>query len=243
MIKVPVPPIVTPVIRQIAAASLLALTLGSAQASIMIDNFTNDQLVRDPPGADDVTSSNLTGGAFIGSSRDLTIARNGTLGSAYAASNSVNPEMLVIGNSGSATSVVSIQWNGIDDRDFTDGGALGLYVAFANPIDHALTITFQVIDDLVTATASRTFPNLSQGGGFFFAFTSFLDGNGVADPDLFKSVNTLRAAFTSSIGNMDANISYIKTTDVPVVDVPVPGVLALMVLGLTGLRVTRRRPA
>ena len=39
-------------IKQVAAVSILALALGSAQAGIVIDDFTNDQLVRDPATAD-----------------------------------------------------------------------------------------------------------------------------------------------------------------------------------------------
>ncbi|AUB81960.1 hypothetical protein [Candidatus Thiodictyon syntrophicum] len=163
----------------------------------------------------------------------MTADGNGPQGATSSASNTLNPSTLVIGNEGNATGIVTLQWSGIQDLDFTDGGALGIYVAFLNPIDHNLTIIFDVVDDLVTSTVARTFPNLSQGGGFF-PFLSF------SDPSVFTSVNSVKAVFSSTAANWDAGIDFIETTDVPV-----PGVLALMALmalGLTGLRVTRRRP-
>ncbi len=98
--------------------------------------FSNDQLVRKEPNIGESSSNNLAAGDFIGENCDITVSRNAG-GNAYAASNSVNSSIIVIGNSGSSTRVVTVQWNGIQDLDFTDGGALSLYVAFANPIDHA----------------------------------------------------------------------------------------------------------
>ncbi|WP_295427191.1 PEP-CTERM sorting domain-containing protein [uncultured Thiodictyon sp.] len=55
---------------------------------------------------------------------------------------------------------------------------------------------------------------------------------------MFKSVDTFTVTSTSTVANWDAGVSCIQSTDVPV-----PGVLALMASGLTGLGVTRRRPA
>lgn len=225
-----IPPIVMHASRQLGFVSLLALTVGSAQAGLIVDHFTDNQVVRDEPTTDPSTNV-LTGGAFLATTRTITANRGGALGATSASSNSVNPSTLVLANSGSATGNVTVQWDGMLDLDFTSDGALGIYVAFANPIDHALTITLEGMDGAEVSAATRTFPNLSQGGGFFFPFLSFSNGGA----GVFTSVDTFTATFTSTLPNWDAGIASIETREVPV-----PGVLALMALGLTGLRVTRR---
>jgi hypothetical protein len=219
-------------IKQVAAASILALTLGSAQAGIVIDDFTNNQLVRDPATAD--PSSTVTGGAIVGSSRDMTVDCNGGQGSLYAASNSVNPSILVMGHSGDATGIVTVQWNGIADLDFAGGGATGNFLSFTNPIDHVLTVAFDATDGSTHSTATRSFANGSQGPDFFLPFSIF------SDLGVSASVNNFSATFTSPTANWDAGVDFIETRDVPV---PAPGVLALMTIGLTGLRISRRRAA
>ena len=220
-------------IKPIATVSLLALTLGTAQAGITIDHFADNQLVRDPPDLSETSSSTLSGGNFIGASRDMTVDRNGADGSVYAASNSVNPEILVIGNSGSANGIVDLQWNAILDLDLTDGGAKGIFLAFNDAIDKELTISFEAFDGALSAVGSKTFANGSQGFDFFIPFDSFTNQTALA------SVNTLSARFTSIAANWDAGISFIETRDTS--SVPVPGVLSLMAIGLTGLGFSRRR--
>lgn len=227
------PPMVKHASRPLGLISLLALTCSSAQAGLIVDHFTDDQVVRDEPTTDPNTSVR-TGGAFLGTTRTITANRNGVQGATSASSNSVNPSTLVLANSGNATGSVTVQWDGMLDLDFTGDGALGIYLAFASPIDHALTITLEALDGLQASTATQTFPNLSQGGGFFFPFLTFSNGGA----GVFASVNTFTATFTSTVANWDAGIDDIETTEV--VPVPVPGVLTLMALGLTGLRVTRR---
>lgn len=63
-------------IKQVAAVSILSLALGSAQAGLVIDHFTDYQLVRDQPLAGESSSSQVIGGAFVGSSRDMTVNLN-----------------------------------------------------------------------------------------------------------------------------------------------------------------------
>jgi hypothetical protein len=185
-------------IKQVAAVSILALTLGSAQAGIVIDDFTNDQLVRDPATAD--PSSTVTGGAIVGSSRDTTVDCNGGQGSVYAASNSVNPSILVMGNSGDATGIITVQRNSISGLDFTDGGAAGIVLSFTTPIDHALTIAFDATDGSRHSTVTQTFASGSQGPDFFVPFSTFSNFGALA------SVNTFKATFTCASANWDAGI-------------------------------------
>jgi hypothetical protein len=185
-------------IKQVAAVSILALALGNAQAGIVIDDYTNDQLVRNPATAD--PGSTVTSGAFVGSSRDMTVDCNGSQGSVYAASNSVNPSILVIGNSGDAIGIVTVQWNGISDLDFADGGATGIFRSFTNPIYHVLTIAFDATDGSRHSTVTQTFASGSQGPDFFVPFSPFSNFGALA------SINTFKATFTHASANWDAGI-------------------------------------
>ncbi|MBK1641200.1 hypothetical protein CKO12_04785 [Chromatium okenii] len=223
-----------PFIHPVAAFSLLALTLGNVQAGVTIDHFTNSQLVRNPANVGESSSNTIMGGDFIGTSREMSVDRNGLLGSSYAESHSGNPSTLVIGNSGNATGIVVMQWNDILDINLTEAGAEGVFLSFTNPIDRALTITFNAFDDVmnVNAIGSKTFADQSQGLDFFIPFATFSNSN------VLKSVNTLTATFTSVHANWDANIDYIETRDM---EVPTPGILSLMVIGLTGLGFSRHR--
>jgi len=60
----------------------------------MIDQFTDNQVVRDEPTVNDPNTSVLTSGTFLGTSRTITANRAGPDGATSAASNAVNPSIL-----------------------------------------------------------------------------------------------------------------------------------------------------
>lgn len=140
----------------------------------------------------------------------------------------------MIGNSGNATGIATVQWNNIPDLNFAVGGATGIYLSFARAIDHMLQITFDAFDGATQSTVAQSFVSGSVGTSFFVPFSTF------SNPGVLASVNTFRAKFTSPTDDWDAGIDFMETRDVPV---PAPGVLALMTIGLTGLRISGRRAA
>jgi|APFre7841882724_1041349.scaffolds.fasta_scaffold16519_4 hypothetical protein len=105
--------------------------------------------------------------------------------------------------------VVTVQWNGIADLDFADGGATGIFLSFTNRIDHLLTIAFDATDGSTHSTATQSFASGSQGPDSFVPFSTF------SDLGALMSVNVFKATFTRASANWDAGIGYIETRDAP----------------------------
>jgi hypothetical protein len=125
-------------------------------------------------------------------------------------------------NSVGAIGTFTVSWDGIDHIDLTENGTiLGFQLTIPLAIDNPLSVTFSA----GAASVTRTFPNGTQGSGFFIPF-----GN-----QDFSDVTRLTASFTGPAG-WDAGVQLIGTT-------PIPGTLLLMGAGLLGLARWGKRAA
>ncbi|WP_295577662.1 hypothetical protein [uncultured Lamprocystis sp.] len=208
--------------KQIQLVLALAglLTFGSASA-LIIDSFdfpADGDLVGIRNGAafPRLTTTTLdVGDRFIGTSRTLSVTSTTPVSAQSTGElNGLTPDALDMQNSVVAIGTFTVSWDGIDHIDLTENGTiLGFQLTIPEAIDNPLIVTFSA----GAASVTRTFPNGTQGSGFFIPF-----GN-----QDFSDVTRLTASFTGSAG-WDAVVQLIGTA-------PIPGTLLLMGVGLLGL--------
>ncbi|WPL18142.1 hypothetical protein Thiowin_03201 [Thiorhodovibrio winogradskyi] len=127
-------------------------------------------------------------------------------------------------------STSELSYTGIGNLDFTEAGASkGFYLRLPSPIQEPMTIAF----DVQGSEFERTFLDGSVGDDFFFPFMSF------TDQGVFSDVIYLTMTMSSTNTGWDASIDLLETRPTPT-DVPIPGTLSLLTLGLVGLRLRRR---
>jgi hypothetical protein len=139
------------------------------------------------------------------------------------------------GTNGTAT----ILWDNVGGIDLkTAGGtAEGFFLALPTAIDNTLTVTINVEDGTDTSTDSRNFANGAFGADFFFAFSNF------TNQSVLDAATSIEIVLSSDQDAWDAQIDLFETRPRPPSDVPVPGTLVLLGLGLAGLGARCRKQA
>jgi hypothetical protein len=227
-------PGVRQVARCVGAAVIGAagVFVGSAHA-LIIDSFSDDQLVQVTGAAPSNGSDSLNGGGILGGTRTIAVNKSaGGTGQSNAATAEVIGGLLSIANGPVTNSVVGVAWNG-GGTDLTEGGAAtGIFLSLPSPIDNDLTIAFSING---SSTVSQVFPNGSQGNAFFIPFTSFSNPGAAANANLISMTLSDGPAW-------DAQIDFVETrpATTPGPDpVPAPGTLALLGLGILTLGLGR----
>ena len=144
--------------------------------------------------------------------------------------------VLDISNTSSAQSRIVLNWNantstlGLGNLDLDVPGTNGIFLAFSVAMDHALDLMFEIQDyGQSIAILGKTFPALSQGSNFFFAFSDF------TNRDALSSTDSIRMTVDSTTPDLDATLDLVESRDAPPLTVPEPATMGLLCLGLLGL--------
>jgi hypothetical protein len=213
-----------------------ALMLGSAQA-LTIDTFNTNQSVIDGLGGGATSSvvSDLTN--ILGTDRTVSINQLGPGGTPSEINiNTGTPGILTLGNT-DAFSVSNITYNGIGGAglggvDVTEGGNDDRFTLFVVFGDFPTGIELTVSDGANTASLQVSTPAFAVGTPLFFEYTSFVGGS--VD---FTMIDMINIQLTTTTPVSDLQLDFFGTTS----EIPEPGILALLGLGLTGLGFARRR--
>ena len=226
--------------RKLVLVSALAALFSAASANALtIDDFTVGQpdITLNGPSSISSTTMLTTGPTsnIIGGTRQTDVEM-------YAGDAGAKTEVRVISsvldisNTSSAQSRIVLNWNantstlGLGNLDLDVPGTNGIFLAFPVAMDHALDLMFEIQDyGQSTAILSKTFPALSQGSNFFFAFSDF------TNRDALSSTDSIRMTVDSTTPDLDATLDLVESRDAPPLTVPEPATMGLLCLGLLGL--------
>lgn len=220
--------------KQLGIAAVIGgmFAVGSAQA-IIIDDFSTDQAVVVSGAAPATASNNAVGGGMISADRDITVNTTAGPGNPFnTAAAGASGGVFGVSNGVTTESDVHVLWDGFAATDLTAGGATGFFLALPNPIDNTLKVDFNINGSASTVT--KTFLNGAAGADFFIAFSDF------SNTAVFTGVSSIEMVLYSTGPAWDAAVDLVETRDRPP-QVPEPGTLGLIGLGLLGSMGLRRR--
>lgn len=224
--------------------ALLGASLTAQAAPVVIDDFSNNQLLQFGPspatGTDSNTLTPLSGSAFDQREFSISVSSNPDLQQVEVTSAG---NVLSYAKGPNTLSTAYVEWTGAAGVDFTSGGTTD-QLAFRILENNApfADLMFTVIDSIGN-TAFFTMENIpfilsGNPTDFNLAFSSFEQGLGnSADAD-FSNVSTFRFDINAAdAGNgVDLQLAFFSTSS----SVPAPAPLAILGLGLVGLVVARR---
>lgn len=228
-------------LKLLAAAVALTLSAG-AQAALLIDNFSQGDVVTATIQAGGVSqtvvgstiSLNAGSTGLIGATRTITNTAAGLAGDAGNTSeakvNALAGKLAISNQDGvTGTTVLSYLFNA---TDFTSYGSAILMDVLT--IDTSTTVDMTFSDGVNTATSGPQSFGLA-GSTFYELFSSF-SGSQLA----FLAATSLTLTFTGDPA-WDGSFQFLATDNPP--SVPEPATLGLLGLGLLGLGLSRRKRA
>lgn len=205
-----------------AAAAML---FAAPAHAILIDNFDSGDDSVSTIGADSTTATNP--GDAIGNQRRIGLSAGGG-GSVI----DVSGGTLTLG-SATAPTTGFVGWDSLGGVDLTDGGSsIGILTEILNIDVGDVSLGFSVTGTTAGDSASLTLNNLPVGLAFF-DFALFTGTNPLA---ALQSADSILLTIVGSTNTSDLEIDFVDTRDVPE-----PGALGLMGLGLAGLGFAVRR--
>lgn len=226
-------------IRTLSLASVIALGctgLSASAATLLIDGFDSNQRVIDVPGPGLVNSSEVFGPNILGGYRDMSVS---TIGGGIDAT-----ELRVDSSNLSFSNITGVRGSGVitydgfgsaglGGVDFTLGGGPNPQFIFEIiDFDRDVEITVNITD--TNGLGATYFESLSGGFSPNLAFTEFTTDVGFD----FTSVDVL-SFFVSSANTLTAVDGAIGSIRIEAV--PLPASALLLLGGLGGLTVLRRR--
>ncbi len=227
-------------VTSLGLATVIALGVTGLQASaatLLIDGFDTNQRVIDVPGPGLVNQSEVFGPNIIGNYRDMSVMTSPSeldstelrvASSALAFSN-------VTFAKGSGTIIYDGFGNaGLGGIDFTLGELNPRFVFEVISFDRDVEVTVDIRD--TNGLNASYFESLTGGFSPILAFTEFTTDAGFD----FTSVDSL-SFFVSSLNTQTAVDGSIGSIRIETTPVPLPASALLLMGGLGGLTVLRRR--
>ena len=228
--------------KTLAAIAFTALTSSSAFA-LTIDAFDFSQTVTDPPGGSASTGTVFDAASILGGERFVSVQTLTGVTSAMISINDGSNGLMTLSNSANTSSSFllydGVGAAGLGGVDATEAGAQNAFDLRIVLNDFAATIAITV-----GSASGESVLSQSTGGGIppasniplIFEYSNFITtlGSGAT----FTALDFIRIDISAPFQATDLQLDFFGTTNT---EIPEPGSLALVGLGLAGIGLARRR--